>query len=112
MGRFAWVAIIVCGGCGDARRPTPRTADAQPIDAPWVAPDVAPPSVDAAPAPMPACVADAGLCPLPPSTCLDSWYLVYYTGGDCTNGTCQFETHVMYCGGDGCQNGGCLPAFT
>jgi len=113
MWRFAVLGIVLGVGCGDSKRqrPTGPTADA-PVDVTYVVPDAPPPSVDAAPPPVEACQMDAGQCQLPPSTCLDTQYLVYYTGGDCVDGTCRFMTNVMYCGGWGCQNGGCVPAFT
>src|SRR3954469_12644451 len=97
MWQFACVALVVGVGCGEKRqRPTQGAVDA-PLDVVYVVPDAPPPSVDAAPPPMQACVMDAGTCPLPPSTCLDTWYLVYYTGGDCVDGMCQFTTNLMYC---------------
>ena len=104
--------LALISACSDKQRPpVEHTSDAAPVDTVWVAPDAPPPSVDAPPAPMPACTMDAGACELPPSTCLDQWYLLYYTGGDCVDGTCQFTTNLMYCP-DTCQSGGCLPGFT
>ncbi len=105
-------ALALVSACADKKRPpVEHTADAAPIDTVWVQPDAPPPSVDAPPAPMPTCTMDAGECELPPSTCLDQSYLLYYTGGDCVDGTCQFTTNLMYCGW-GCVDGGCTPGFT
>ena len=69
------------------------------------------PTVDAGPPPMEACGGDAGTCMLPPSTCLDSNYLVYYTGGTCAAGMCELATNLLYCP-SGCVNGGCAGGFT
>jgi len=60
---------------------------------------------------MAACGGDAGTCAIPPPTCLDSNYLVFYTGGACDGGTCQFMTNLLFCDG-GCVNGGCQGGFT
>jgi hypothetical protein len=105
--------VAVLASCGDSHRPTTGPGhDAPPVDTAYVPPpDAPPPTVDAPPAPAPACTMDAGDCQLPPSTCLDQWYLLYYTGGDCVDGTCQFTTNLMYCP-ETCQSGGCLPGFT
>jgi hypothetical protein len=110
MRRVVWLLALI-SACGDDKRPVQRGNDAAPVDSAWVPPDAAPPTVDAPPAPMPACAMDAGECSLPPSACLDQWYLLYYTGGDCVDGTCHFTTNLMWCP-DTCQNGGCLPGFT
>jgi hypothetical protein len=105
-------ALALIASCNDKPQPPiEHAADAAPVDTVYVVPDAPPPSVDAPPAPMPTCTMDAGECELPPSTCLDQWYLLYYTGGDCVDGTCQFTTNLMYCP-DTCQSGGCLPGFT
>jgi hypothetical protein len=107
------LALALIPACSDDKRPPEqRAADAAPIDAVHVYPDAPPPTVDAPPAPMPTCTMDAGECQLPPSTCLDPSYLLYYEGGACVDGTCQFTTHLMYCGENGCANGGCLGGFT
>jgi hypothetical protein len=110
----AAVLVSLIGSCSETRhRPPAGHAFDAAIDSVYVVPDAPPPSVDAAPAPMPACKLDAGTsCPLPPSTCLDQYYLIYYTGGDCTDGTCHFMTNLMYCGPYGCTNGGCNGGFT
>ena len=112
--RTILLAVLLAAACGDDRPRSNLDAQARKTDAAVTdsgpTPDVPPPSVDAAPPPMPAC-GDAGTCAFPPSTCLDSNYLVYYTGGSCANGTCQFTTNTMYCYG-GCMNGGCLGGFT
>ena len=111
MVRLALAALVLTAACdhGTAQRDAaPRLSDAYQF------PDAAPPpppSVDAGPPPMPPCGADAGTCQFPPSTCLDPHYLLYYTGGACVNGTCQFTTNLMYCPA-GCVNGGCLGGFT
>jgi hypothetical protein len=111
MRRVAYVLFGLAVGCSHTRsRPVEKNADAA-LDAVYVVPDGPPPSVDAAPPPMPACMADAGTCQLPPSTCLDDWYLVYYTGGDCVDGTCRFTTNLLYCPST-CMNGGCSGGFT
>ncbi len=107
------VALAALAACGDHGQPqTPRDAkvDATPdaiVDA-FVPP---PPPFDAPPPPVVSCEADAGTCQLPPSVCLDTQYLIYYTGGDCAAGTCSFVTNLLYCYGL-CENGGCLGGFT
>lgn len=112
MWRVTWLLALGVA-CGDQTHPptsTGRGKDAA-VDSVYVVPDGPPPSVDAPPPPMPACTNDAGECQLPPSACLDTWYLLYYTGGDCTNGTCHFTSNLMYCPGT-CMNGGCSGGFT
>lgn len=115
---LGWLVIAAC----DAPKRAIVMEDAPPPDVPpYVMPDAAPPPFDAAPLPEMACNAepDAGPpCELPPSQCLDAWYLIYYTGGDCVDGTCQFETNWLYCYG-GCQSfadpsggAGCGGGFT
>jgi hypothetical protein len=118
------VALVGLCGCGvDARRRTAHDAAVGNDADAWVKPDAPPPSVDAGPPPVVACdshgnpTIDAGpQCPLPPSRCLDAIYLVYYTGGTCVDGICQFETQLMECDyqcatyGDG--NGGCVVVGT
>ena len=106
--------LALVSACSDKEQP-PVHHDidaAPPIDTVWVQPDAPPPTVDAPPAPMPSCTMDAGDCELPPSTCLDQNYLLFYTGGNCVDGTCQFTSNLMYCGGAGCVNGGCQGGFT
>src|SRR5689334_21946309 len=111
MVRVALIALLAAGCHSNhpvGRDASPRIADA------YVFPDSPPPpppSVDAGPPPMPPCAADAGTCQFPPSSCLDAHYLVYYTGGACVDGTCQFTTNLMYCP-YGCVNGGCQGGFT
>ena len=105
---------------------TRGAGDAMPDDDDWVRPDSPPPSVDAGPPPLVTCSepkgnphVDAGVqCPLPASVCLDEIYLVYYTGGTCVDGVCQFETNLMGCDlqcvsySDPSYGGGCLQAPT
>ncbi|MFI5298686.1 MAG: hypothetical protein ACHREM_11360 [Polyangiales bacterium] len=51
-------------------------------------------------------------CPLPPSVCAsDGQWLVYYSGGTCSAGTCQFTAHEMKCE-IACFSGGCGIPFT
>lgn len=109
----AALLLPLIAACSQTRQrpPAGHPFDAAP-DIVYVVPDGPPPSTDAPLPPMPACVADAGTCQLPPSACLDQYYLVYYTGGDCTDGTCHFTTNLMYCGVYGCTNGGCNGGFT
>jgi len=106
--------------------PGHRRADALLHDAPYpdgepyVDPDAAPPPFDAAPPSELACHGKdiAMTCALPPSQCLDANYLIYYTGGECVNQRCQFETHWLYCysgcvlWGQPAQGGYCEGGFT
>lgn len=110
MSRFAVLVLPFVLSCAEHGR---RAADAAPLSSTDVGPtpDVPPPSIDAGPPPVQTCEPDAGVCSFPASTCLDANYLVYYTGGDCIGGTCQFMTNLMFCYG-GCTNGGCLGGFT
>jgi hypothetical protein len=104
--------VVLIAGCSDKERPpTGQGSDAAVIDSVFIVPDAAPPTVDAPPPPMPSCTNDAGECQLPPSACLDNFYMLYYTGGTCQDGTCQFMTNLMYCPW-GCVNGGCSGGFT
>jgi hypothetical protein len=61
------------------------------------------------PAPL-ACDADAsaatGECPLPPSACADSRWLVYYDDGQCIAGSCSWKMKDSYCS-LGCSQGAC-----
>jgi hypothetical protein len=104
------VASFLATACNPAKRVEPK--DAAPdafvelIDAP-----PPPPSVDAGPPPMMSCTTAAPTCELPPSTCLDDSYVVYYTDGTCVSDMCQYMTHLLYCP-TGCRNGGCLGGFT
>jgi hypothetical protein len=68
--------------------------------------------VDAGPAPVTACQADAGpaeACTLPPSYCADADWLVFYASATCVDGLCQYERRALYCV---CQNDGCKPGIT
>ena len=118
----ALVVLVLVSACDSPGR---RAQDAAPIDVVGEPipppPDAAPPPFDAAPLPEMACTdePDAGMqCLLPKSTCLDQYYLTYYTGGTCTDSKCSFEEHWLYCyagcwknvSGDG--NDGCSPGFT
>jgi hypothetical protein len=48
-------------------------------------------------------------CPLPPSHCYDTRTLLYYEGGACVGGICQFEQKFYDCSlGAYCENGGCF----
>jgi hypothetical protein len=69
------------------------------------------PTVDAGPPPAMSCSMQAPACELPPSTCLDANYLVYYTDPMCVGDMCQYTTNLMYCS-IGCVNGGCQHVFT
>ena len=89
--------------------------DAPPptIDAPFVPFDSFRPPPDTGP-PLSTACSDAGTCELPPSTCLDREWLVYYesASSSCDDaGTCSFTTRALYCF-DGCVAGGCDPGFT
>ncbi|MBA3462850.1 MAG: hypothetical protein H0T46_23040 [Deltaproteobacteria bacterium] len=106
--RLLAAASLLTNACDTPKRVVPR--DATP-DSFVAAIDAPPPSVDAGPPPMMACTAAAPTCALPPSTCLDSRYLVYYTDGSCVSDMCQYTTNVMYCP-SGCVNGGCQGGFT
>jgi hypothetical protein len=80
--------------------------DASTIDA-WLPP---PPSHDAGQPAATSCGGDASTtCALPPSTCLDENYLLYYTDPVCDGGTCRYTTNLMYCV---CVNDGCDGGFT
>ena len=99
------VLVVGCNSSGAVHK------DAALADATIDSPPPPRPSVDAGPPPVEACGGDAGACMLPPSTCLDANYLVYYTGGTCGSGTCAFTTNLLYCP-SGCVNGGCAGGFT
>ena len=112
------VAVLVVG-CNAPDKRRPDAASATRDSSEWIVPDAPPPSVDAGPPPVVSCKAhgnpnvDAGVqCELPPSECLDPSYLIYYTGAQCVDGTCEFTRELLYCGGLGCINGGCNPGFT
>lgn len=120
MWRSVLLGVVLLAACNDqstshridAPVPDAATADAAPPDAAFVPrPDAPPPSMDAGPPPVQACGGDAGACEVPPSTCLDENYLIYYTGGTCEEGTCQFTTNLMYCD-EPCVYGGCFGGFT
>jgi hypothetical protein len=70
-----------------------------------------PPTVDAGPPPVVSCGDDAGTCELPPSSCLDASYMIYYTGGTCNDGVCELTQNLMYCPW-GCLGNGCGGGFT
>lgn len=114
--RATLLALAFIAACGPGERDhegAPLKLDAARIDTP-VPVDSPPrpqPSVDAGAPPTLSCGEDAGACEPPPSTCLDSNYLLYYTGGTCTAGTCELITNLLYCPG-GCSNGGCQGGFT
>lgn len=71
--------------------------------------EAAMPPLDAGDPPVVACDADAqvdgGPCPAPPSVCADARWLVYYVGGACLSGLCQWEKKFVDCGD--CQKGAC-----
>ncbi|HVU02894.1 MAG TPA: hypothetical protein VHE30_14140 [Polyangiaceae bacterium] len=81
--------------------------------------DAGPPNVDAGPPPLVTCGVDAGadaspdaaVCAPPPSRCADTETLVYYSGGACVDGLCQFVTEILHCP-TGCVDGGCHRNFT
>lgn len=110
--RFLAAASLVVMACDSPQRVSPTDA---PVDAPtdaFVSPiDAPPPSSDAGPPPMVSCSTSAPTCELPPSTCLDPNYLIYYTGGTCVDDSCQYMTNLLYCP-IGCVNGGCQGGFT
>ena len=98
------VLLIACDSPGRRIEQKDAAADEVLIDAP-------PPSVDAGPPPKMACSVSAPTCNLPPSTCLDSHYLVYYTNSSCISDECQYAMDMLYCP-SGCVNGGCSGGFT
>jgi len=71
----------------------------------------------AGPDPVPAsCDGDAGdaagFCALPPSTCADSRWLVYYDDGQCVSGQCAWEKRYIDCASIGCFYGACRVPLT
>jgi hypothetical protein len=115
--RVAMLCCVLAACDGSARRPAvdaEAAADETGPDEPWPPP----PSVDAGAVPEMSCnehgnPRDAGnRCELPPSECLDEYYLLYYTSADCVDGACVFQREILYCGGWGCISGGCNPGFT
>jgi hypothetical protein len=120
----ALAVVFLLAACDSPRRgPSGGDGDAPPSDdaTTWVMPDAAPPPFDAGPPPMVTCHAqdDAGVqCALPPSVCLDDYYLIYYTGGTCVDNKCEYETHWLYCYAQCWKNldpvtgDGCSPGFT
>jgi hypothetical protein len=103
---FVLFSLVACNS------PAQRVIDAKVADAFVPIPDSAPPplpSVDAGPPPPMACGDDAGACQLPPSTCLDSNYLVYYTATSCDSGMCSYTPQVLYCE-HGCVEQPTVPA--
>jgi hypothetical protein len=105
--RLLVAASLLLTACDAGKRIEPKDAVADvfvPIDVP-------PPSVDAGPPPMVSCSTAAPTCDLPPSTCLDSHYMVYYGDGTCVGDVCQYTTNTLYCP-SGCVNGGCSGGFT
>jgi len=111
--RFLAAASLVVIACDVPNRGARRDAapDAIEVVDAVDAPPPPPPSVDAGPPPMMTCSVAAPTCELPPSTCLDSNYLVYYTDGSCVADMCQYTTNLLYCP-SGCANGGCQGGFT
>lgn len=105
------VASLLLAACDATKRIEPKDAPAEALVDLTDAPPPPPPSVDAGPPPMMSCSTAAPTCALPPSTCLDSRYLVYYTGGTCVSDMCQYMTNLLYCP-SGCVNGGCQGGFT
>jgi len=103
---------MLLAACGDNKKA--KLTDASTSDGAEV-PDASPPpppTIDAGPAPSPACGNDPQICATPPlSVCLDAFYLVYYTDGQCTQHRCHFTTNLLYCP-YGCMNGGCFGGFT
>jgi hypothetical protein len=69
------------------------------------------PPLDAGDPPVVACDPDGPPCELPPSTCADTNFLVYYTGGECAKSYCQWEKHFELCD-YGCWYGGCEAPYT
>ena len=109
--RFARIAVVLTAACHGSVTTTQRTQDAAPDQGVWPdAPPPPPPTIDAGPAPHESCGHGVS-CALPASTCLDDYYLLYYTGGGCVDGACQLRTNTLYCPAH-CFDGGCLGGFT
>jgi len=86
---------------GDPNGPTPLADAGIPEDA-------ASPPTD-----MPCDVDASDTCPLPPSTCYDTKWLIFYTNPTCVEGVCHFDALAMSCGNvEICINGGCEYNFT
>src|SRR5690349_18024974 len=105
-------AALLASACDVPRRADRK--DAADADAAVVlvdAPPLPPPSVDAGPPPAMSCSVAAPTCELPPSTCLDNNYLVYYNGSSCVNDVCEYMEFMLYCP-NGCSNAGCFGGFT
>lgn len=65
------------------------------------------------PTDMPCDVDASDPCPLPPSVCYDSQWLIFYTNPTCMEGVCHFDALAMSCGNaEECINGGCEYNFT
>ncbi|MCW5807211.1 MAG: hypothetical protein KIT31_32945 [Deltaproteobacteria bacterium] len=111
MFRFMVAASLVVVACGSPRRVEPKDAGVDALAEEVDGPPPPRPSVDAGPPPMVVCSRAAPVCELPPSTCLDGSYLVYYEGGECVGDECQYTTKLLYCA-SGCLNGGCEGGFT
>ena len=111
MFRFLAAASVLLTACDTPKRVEPKDGAIDAFVDLTDAPPPPPPSVDAGPPPMMSCSSAAPTCELPPSTCLDSHYLVYYTNGTCVSDMCQYTTNMMYCP-SGCANGGCQGGFT
>lgn len=83
---------------GEASAPEPGDATPEPFDPPDAA------CLDAA--------ADADLCPLPASYCLDAIWLEYFDDGRCSDaGRCVFTPRVHDCStvpAGQCVDGGCV----
>ncbi|HEY4177946.1 MAG TPA: hypothetical protein VGM90_13960 [Kofleriaceae bacterium] len=101
----ASVLLIACDPPGKRIEQRDAAADASADASP-----PPPPTVDAGPPPMMSCSVAAPTCELPPSTCLDSHYILYYTNGTCVSDECEYTTNMMYC--SFCVNGGCQGGFT
>jgi hypothetical protein len=99
---------------GDATTAPPVTADAAATDGGI---DSSSPMLDAAvPVPKVSCTTeDASVCnTLPPSVCsADVTAVIYFSGGSCVDGSCQWTQSSMPCGSQShCTQGGCTPPTT
>jgi hypothetical protein len=107
--------VLVLAACHAESRPAgdaPPGVPAVTADAPIEAFVPPPPTHDAGPPPTVSCEVNAPMqCDLPPSTCLDDYYLIYYTSGTCVDGSCTYVTNYMYCSSR-CEQGGCSGGFT
>ena len=97
-------------------------AFAQPdLNDPWWSSDGPPPEDAGSPPPSQSCVPDAAArdmastCDLPPSTCLDSRWLIYYVNPVCQGGSCRWEKRFLDCftmPANACSGNGCVYAGT